>query len=284
MAAIWLNDLDHLSERSQMICSTQPEPHQNVLQETAGENSFTLITGASSGIGRDLAVRLSSRRRLLLHGRDTQKLGVTLARCAHSDRHITWACDLQDIAAVAQSLGALMSENGITVECFVHSAGVLKVLPIRRVNNETFTEIMNVNVISAAEIISLLAKKTVNLQQLQCVLFISSIAANFGAKGFSMYCASKAALDGLMRALCVEMAPAVRVNSILPGAVSTPMTEGLLGEPDVVSQLTRDYPLGLGQTDDIVNAAEFLVSKQARWITGQQLIVDGGRTASISIS
>ena len=86
-----------------------------------------------------------------------------------------------------------------------------------------------------------------------------------------------------MRALCVEMAPVVRVNSILPGAIRTPMTDGLLAEPDVVSKLARDYPLGLGETDDIVSAAEFLVSDQARWITGQQIVIDGGRTANISI-
>jgi NAD(P)-dependent dehydrogenase (short-subunit alcohol dehydrogenase family) len=185
---------------------------------------------------------------------------------------------------LAQSLNALITEKGLAIECFIHSAGVLKVLPIRTVNYKAFGEIMNVNVISAAEIISLLAKKAVNHQQLKCILLISSIAANFGAKGFSMYCASKAALDGLMRALCVEMAPVVRVNSILPGAIRTPMTDGLLAEPDVVSKLARDYPLGLGETDDIVSAAEFLVSEQARWITGQQIVIDGGRTANISIS
>jgi len=268
-----------------VIDNTESEhQQQDGAPAAAGENLYTLITGASSGIGRELALRLSCQRRLILHGRDTQRLVATVARCANSDQHILWAYDLREIAGLGQSLSALMTEKGLAIECFIHSAGVLKVLPIRMVNHKAFGEIMNVNVISAAEIISLLAKKAVNHQQLKCILLISSIASNFGAKGFSMYCASKAALDGLMRALCVEMAPVVRVNSILPGAIRTPMTDGLLAEPDVVGKLARDYPLGLGETDDIVSAAEFLVSEQARWITGQQMVIDGGRTANISIS
>jgi len=268
-----------------VIDDTESEhQQQDGAPAAAGENVYTLITGASSGIGRELALRLSCQRRLILHGRNTQRLSETIASCANSDQHILWAYDLREIAGLAQSLSALMTEKGLAIECFIHSAGVLKVLPIRMVNHKAFGEIMNVNVISAAEIISLLAKKAVNHQLLKCILFVSSIASNFGAKGFSMYCASKAALDGLMRALCVEMAPVVRVNSILPGAIRTPMTDGLLAEPDVVGKLARDYPLGLGETDDIVNAAEFLVSEQARWITGQQIVIDGGRTANISIS
>jgi len=247
------------------------------------ETLYTLITGASSGIGEAIAARLSQERRLILHGRDTGRLQAAQARCAGPERHLLWQYDLRDVAGIAPSLGAFIGERGIGVECVVHSAAVLKILPVRMVDHKALDEVLKVNFISAAEIVSLLVKKRVNQQHLQAVVFISSIASRFGAPGFSMYSASKGALDSFMRTIAVELAPRVRVNSILPGGISTRMTSGLLADPKVAAKFERDYPLGLGNPEDIVNAVEFLTSDRARWITGQELIVDGGRTANISI-
>ena len=243
----------------------------------------TLITGASSGIGQAIAICLSGERRLILHGRDTERLNQTRARCVDPDRHLIWSYELREIAGLARSLGGLIADNGIGIECFVHSAGLLKILPIRTVDHEALAEVMNVNFVSAVEIVSLLVKKRVNRQQLKNVLLISSIISNFGAPGFSMYSASKGALDSFMRGLAVELAPAIRVNSILPGGIRTAMTDSMLADPEVMTKFARDYPLGIGELDDIANAAEFLVSDRSRWITGQQIVIDGGRTVNISI-
>jgi NAD(P)-dependent dehydrogenase (short-subunit alcohol dehydrogenase family) len=244
---------------------------------------YTLITGASSGLGEAIAARLSQERRLILHGRDTARLQAALARCAQPERHLLWLYDLRDVAGIAPGLGALIAGHGIGVECVVHSAGVVKILPVRNVDHKTLDEVLKVNFISAAEIVSLLVKKRVNQQHLQAIVFISSLSSRFGAPGFSMYCASKGALDGFMRALAVELAPRVRVNSILPGLIRTRMTSEMLADPEVAAKLERDYPLGLGNPEDIVNAVEFLTSDRARWITGQEVVVDGGRTVNISI-
>ena len=249
----------------------------------AADDSYVLITGASSGIGQAIAVRLSNESRLVLHGRDPQRLEDTRSRCAHPDRHLIWTYDLRETGGLAQNLCDFIKEKAIGIEGFIHSAGILKILPIRSVDCETLSEIMNVNFVSASAIISHLVKRKVNGQRLRSVLLISSIASKFGAPGFSMYSASKGALDGLMRALAIELAPAVRVNSLLPGGIRTSMTAEMLADPEVQAKFDRDYPLGLGEVDDIVNAAVFLVSEQAKWITGQQIIVDGGRTANISI-
>jgi NAD(P)-dependent dehydrogenase (short-subunit alcohol dehydrogenase family) len=244
---------------------------------------YTLITGASSGLGEAIAARLSQERRLILHGRDTARLQAALARCAQPERHLLWPYDLRDVAGIAPGLGALIAGHGIGVECVVHSAAVLKILPVRTVDHKALDEVLKVNFISAAEIVSLLVKKRVNQQHLRAIVFISSIASRFGAPGFSMYSASKGALDGFMRALAVELAPRVRVNSILPGGIRTRMTSEMLADPEVAAKLERDYPLGLGNPEDIVNAVEFLTSDRARWITGQEVVVDGGRTVNISI-
>lgn len=250
---------------------------------SAAEDSYVLITGASSGIGRAIAIRLSNQSRLVLHGRDVQRLEDTRSQCAQPDRHLIWPYDLRETGGLAENLCDFIREKAAEIESFIHSAGVLKILPIRSVDCQTLGEVMNVNFVSASTIIGQLVKKKVNGQRLRSVLLISSIASNFGAPGFSMYSASKGALDGLMRSLAVELAPAVRINSLLPGGIRTPMTAEMLADPEVKAKFDRDYPLGLGEVDDIVNAAVFLVSEGAKWITGQQFIVDGGRTANISV-
>jgi len=244
---------------------------------------MTLITGASSGIGRALAIRLSATRPLLLHGRNLERLDETLAHCTNPEQHLIWPYDLQEIPALAPSLSAFLTEKGVFIECFIHSAGIVKILPIRNADYQTLGTVMNVNFVSAVEIIALLMKKTVNRKHLTSVLLISSIASKFGAPGFSMYSASKGALDSLMRSLAVELAPRTRVNSILAGGVKTPMGDGLLADPAVLAKFEKDYPLGIGEPDDIVNTAEFLISNAARWITGQALAVDGGRSVNISV-
>jgi NAD(P)-dependent dehydrogenase (short-subunit alcohol dehydrogenase family) len=143
-------------------------------------------------------------------------------------------------------------------------------------------EIMNVNFFSAAEITRLLLKKKINHLQLRNIVFVSSTASKFGAKGLNLYCATKGALDSLMRALAVELAPEIRINSVLPGGVRTSMTESMFADPQLAARLGADYPLGPGNISDIAAAVEFLLSDKARWVTGQQFTVDGGRTVNIS--
>ena len=242
----------------------------------------TLITGASSGIGRATAELLSRGRRLVLHGRDTNRLEETRNRCANPDQHALWPMDLAQPDGIQASLPGFLSTQGLDVQCFVHCAGAMKILPMRQMDLRSARDIMNVNFFSAVEIIRLLLKKDINHRQLRNIVLISSTASNFGARGFHLYCASKGALDSLMRALAVELAPEVRANSVLPGAVRTGMTESMFSDPETAARLGADYPLGIGNPADIAAAVEFLLSDNARWITGQQLVVDGGRTVNIS--
>jgi len=242
----------------------------------------TLVTGASSGIGRAIAQRLSGSRRLILHGRDHARLEETRAACLRPEEHLLWSHDLRLAAEVAPSLTALLAAQGLAVDGFVHCAGTVHVLPARSASLEAVLESLNVNYVAAQQIIATLLKKRANPGQLGSVVVISSVWSQFGARGHSLYCASKAALDGMVRALAVELAPDVRVNSVLPGAVRTPMAEPVLAEPALAERLRQDYPLGIGQPGDIAAAVEFLLSKNASWITGQQFVVDGGRTINLS--
>jgi NAD(P)-dependent dehydrogenase (short-subunit alcohol dehydrogenase family) len=244
--------------------------------------SAILITGASSGIGRQIAVRLSQSRRLILHGRDPERLAETRALCRGPDGHLCWNFDLREVDAVDASLTQLIEEHRVPVAGFVHCAAMLQIQPLRLCERTLAQETMNVNFMSAVAILRLLVRRKLNGKHLRGAVFISSTASQFGARGFGLYCASKGALDSFMRAMAVELAPDVRVNSVLPGAVKTAMTEAMLLDPDLRGRMEDGYPLGLGEPNDIVDAVEFLLSDKARWITGQQMVVDGGRTVNIT--
>jgi NAD(P)-dependent dehydrogenase (short-subunit alcohol dehydrogenase family) len=244
---------------------------------------YTLISGASSGIGRGIAFCLARTRRLILHGRDLPRLEESRQACAQASEHLLWQQDLRDIAEVEPTLTRFLNTHGAGVESFVHCAGMVQVLPARSASLDAVQENLNVNYVAAQQIIATLLKKRVNRAALKHIVLISSIWSAYAARGHSLYCASKAALDGMMRALAVELAPDVRVNSVLPGAVRTPMAEAAMSDPDIKAKLQMDYPLGLGDPKDIAEAVQFLMSDAARWITGQQFFVDGGRTVNMSL-
>lgn len=252
------------------------------MPDQAAPARFLLITGASSGIGREMAVALSGEYRLILNGRDAERLELTRQRCQSPDQHLCWPHDLAEVGQLADALPVFLREHDACVTRFVHCAAMLNVLPLRSITIAHAQDVMNINMFAAMEITRLLMRKNVNHKALQAIVLISSIASQFGAKGFTAYCASKAALDGLMKALAVELGPEVRVNSVLPGGVRTPMTDAMFNDPDTAQRLTRDYPLGVGLPSDITAAVAFLLSDQARWITGHQMVVDGGRSANIS--
>lgn len=246
------------------------------------DNHCTLITGSSSGIGREIAKGLSRDRRLILNGRDEKRLDETRQACSSPEHHLVWPQALDRVADIQQSLNEFLTRHQVRVSNYVHCAGALKVLPLRSIEIDLALEVLHTNFTSAFALMHVLVKKKVNDQKLRSVVFISSIASQFGAKGFSIYAASKGALDALMKSLAVELAPDVRVNSVLPGAIRTEMTRSIFAKPEVEERFRRDYPLGVGEADDIVHIVEFLLSERARWITGQQVIVDGGRTVNIT--
>ena len=97
-----------------------------------------------------------------------------------------------------------------------------------------------------------------------------------------VYGSSKAALDGLMRNLAMELAPTVRINSVLPGGMITEMTRDIFSDEAKKAEFEKNYPLGIGTPAEIAPVVEFLLSDQSRWMTGQQITVDGGRTTDIT--
>lgn len=245
-------------------------------------NEYILVTGASSGIGQRIAIELSKNYNIIINGRNQERIKQTLNECSKHKNHLCWQLDLENVNDIESSLDKFILDNNCSVIGFVHSAGFMKTIPLKMASVELFHNSFNINVISAAIISKVLTKRKINSNSLKSIVIISSNISNFGAKAFSAYAASKAAADGLMRCLAIELAPHVRVNSVLPGGIRTAMTEHMYQDPMLIERMEKTYPLGLGQQIDIYNAVNFLLGNDSRWITGQQLTVDGGRTINIS--
>lgn len=241
-----------------------------------------LITGASSGMGREMAIRFSEKYRVIVNGRNLERLQETFSMCQNPNRQLIWQYDLSNIDGLEESLTSFLKADGITVNYYVHCAGMMKNYPIKMVNVELLQQTFNTNVFSAELITKLLVNKKLNNNSLKSIVYISSNISGFGAKAHSVYGASKGAVDAMMKSLAMELAPNIRVNSVLPGAVKTMLTEHIFEDDDLINRMRETYPLGLGTTSDIYEAVRFLLSEEARWITGQQITVDGGRTVNIT--
>jgi NAD(P)-dependent dehydrogenase (short-subunit alcohol dehydrogenase family) len=239
-----------------------------------------LLTGASSGIGRETAVLLSQLgAELVLAGRSLERLQQTaeeLSGCGHRLE----VFDLADVQTIPAWLKTLSLQAG-AFDGIVHSAGVHSTKPLRVLDAVSFEAVYRINVTAAL----MLAK---GFRQKGCstpgggIVFLSSVAGLVGQPGVAAYAASKAAVLGLTRSLALELArEGIRVNSVAPGMVKTEMTERIFSSltPEQIASIESAHPLGLGQPRDVANAIAFLLSEAARWITGSTLVVDGGYTA-----
>jgi NAD(P)-dependent dehydrogenase (short-subunit alcohol dehydrogenase family) len=243
---------------------------------------YLLITGASSGIGREMAIYLSQNYNLILHGRNLDRLNIVLEKCDPKNNHKIWQQDLNNIYEIEDSLIQFIKNELIEISGFVHCAGYLKMAPLKMSNAQVLSTTLNTNIISASLIVRTLTNIKYNSKILNSVVFISSNLSNRGAKAMSAYGSSKGALDMLMKCLAVELAPKVRVNSILPGAIQTEMTKSIFENKEIFERMKSVYPLGIGESIDVCYMAEFLLSDKAKWITGQQITIDGGRNINIT--
>lgn len=243
---------------------------------------FVLVTGASSGIGQETAISLSAEYNVILGGRNRARLEGTAAACNSAHKALIWEYNLADAEGIEASLRDFIENYNLKINKLVYCAGMMKMLPLKSLSVNDFRQVLEVNTVSAAMLVKFLCGRRYNQSALDNVVFISSNISGRGAKAFSAYGASKSAIDGLMRCLAIELAPSVRVNSVLPGGIKTEMTKAIFENQELVEKMVREYPLGLGTTQNIADAVKFLLSNQSAWITGQTLTVDGGRNINIT--
>lgn len=237
-----------------------------------------LITGASSGIGRQIAITCAQMgAHLVISGRNAERLNATLTQL-DGEGHAQIVADL----SMQEDIDLLTSEAGV-IDGVVHAAGISKLAPFRLISRTQMDEIFSSNVYAPMLLTKgLLAKKHIATNG--SVLFISALASHVGPLASGVYSASKAALLGAMRTLALEVAKqGIRANCIVPGYVRTPMLDNLNqsgGSIDTHAELT---PLGIGEPEDIAYAAVFYLSDASRWVTRNYFVVDGGLTVPMDI-
>jgi NAD(P)-dependent dehydrogenase (short-subunit alcohol dehydrogenase family) len=228
-----------------------------------------LVTGASSGIGRASAIACAEAgAKIVLNGRNEQRL-IEVYDLLKGDGHQIELFDLGDLDQVSK-----LAQNCPLLDGVVHSAGIDGVAPMRQVQAKMLEQVMKVNYTAPFVLTQklLMSKKIRNGGS---ILFMSSIAAKTGKRGVGPYSGSKAALIGSMRPLALEVAKfGIRVNALCPGIVQTPIFDGQ--EQWLTNEVALSYPLGIGQPEDVANAALFFMSQASRKITGTDFSLDGG--------
>jgi NAD(P)-dependent dehydrogenase (short-subunit alcohol dehydrogenase family) len=240
-----------------------------------------LVTGASSGIGRATAVLASKcGAHLIVTARSSERLAQTLADMEGTD-HIARVLALDDLDAMAADIIALAKSHG-PLDGIFHSAGIGLVKPIRLTKQQNVVDVFAASVIGTFAVARAAASKDVIAGGGGSVVVMSSVAAQRGQPGMSVYSASKGAVDAAVRSLAGELAAKnIRVNCIAAGAVATEMHERTVGAmtPDAVADYANKHWLGFGEPQDVAQVAVFLLSAASRWITGATWAVDGGYLA-----
>ena len=243
------------------------------------QNKNILITGASSGIGKECAFRCYEEgAKVHLLGRNERSLKEIYAQLNDNNNSIS-VLDLQDFGRYQNIIENIVTTHG-KIDGFIHSAGYQITLPISAMNYQMYLDIFSVNTISAFEFIRLLSKKNYGNLSCMSIVLIASVMSIIANPALTAYCASKAALVGGAKALALELANnKIKVNCVSPGYLEDTkmMTEldEILSNQEL-DNLKKGYPLGLGSTNDITALCLFLLSDESKWITGQNIIIDGG--------
>ena len=243
--------------------------------------TYTFITGASSGIGRAIAIELSKKYHLILHGRNEQKLEETKHLCG-DEGHVIWTYDLSNVETLQTDFEKFVIDGGYQIDKYVHCAGMVFLTAIKTIDLASYRRVMDTNATSAILLTSSLMKRKVAGLTMKSIVFISSIAATQATRGKSLYGTSKGILNSFARASAVELAPNVRINTVCPAAVRTEMADDVFNDPIAVAAMNHRHPLGTGKPEDVAGVVSFLLSDAARWITGSQVMVDGGASCDLT--
>jgi len=239
------------------------------------ENKTILVTGASSGIGKAIAIECSKMgAQVVITGRNEQRLQETYKQLegtqpAYIVADLTKKEDIETLANQIDSLNGLVNCAGLTIP-----------KPFKFLQEEDIQEVMTVNFNAPLLLTQLLVKKK-KLQKASSIIFISSIS---GTKvsyiGNSIYSASKGAINGICKGLALELASQqIRVNTVIPGMVETNIVSGGEVTQEQMETDKQKYPLKrYGKPEEVAYAVVYLLSDASSWVTGSNLLIDGGYT------
>lgn len=238
------------------------------------EGKTILVTGASSGIGRSVAIECSKMGAcMVITGRNKERLDETFGQL-QGDGHISIVADMthyEDVVRVVDSVPAL---DGVS-----HNAGITKVVMVKHLQFSDLNDIMNTNTLSPILLTQLLVKNR-KINKNSSIVFTSSLSGNYCVHyGESMYAASKGAISGFAKGAALDLSRSrIRVNCVCPGIVRTNIFSGVLTEEELEAK-QQYFPLKrFGEPTDVAYAIIYFLSDAACWITGAELKIDGGYT------
>lgn len=235
-----------------------------------------LVTGASSGIGKAVAIECSKMgAQLIILGRNSTRLKETYSSLEGGTDHQMFLIELTETIEVTNFVSNINFIDGV-----VHCAGILRTLPFKFSTSEGMKQIMDVNYIAPAFLTAELLRKN-KISKKGSIVFLSSISGSYiSAFGNSAYSSTKSAINALAKSVALEVAPKkIRSNSICPGMIETGIfTENIITEEQFKLDLQK-YPLKrYGKPEEVAFAAIYLLSDASSWITGSSFIMDGGFT------
>lgn len=244
------------------------------------EEKNIIVTGASSGIGRQVAISCSRMgANVVLIGRNIERLKETRSQLV-GEGHWVISYDLTDVEHQKGMVADIVAKMGV-IDGLVNCAGISTTLPFKLLSPEKLEEYFKTNVYATVE----LTRQVLNIKNVNkkgaSVIFFASVMGCVGDNAKSLYSMTKGALISGCRSLAVEYAPRkIRLNVVSPGVIETPINKNqpYLADPEKRKHTESLHPLGIGETVDVANACIYLLSDASRWITGQNLIVDGGYT------
>ncbi len=239
---------------------------------------IAIITGGGSGIGLAIATKFTQEGiHTIIVGRDEEKLKTAKEKLGPLAYAIP--CDLSDLSSIPALVKKIIGEFG-QVDILVNNAGINMKKDFTEVSDEDFQKVITTNLCSVFSLSREVVKHMLT-KGAGSILNISSMAAQYGLPKVIAYSASKTAIDGITRAMAVELSPkGIRVNAIAPGFIYSDMTaKALDSDPERKAKVFGRTPMGtMGQAADIGEAAYFLASDAAKYITGVILPVDGGNS------
>ena len=240
------------------------------------DNKNILITGASSGIGRSVAVECSKMgANVIITGRDSERLNETFGLLV-GENHTQVIADL----SIYEEIEHLV-EKCSNLDGFVNNAGIAKIVLVKFITKEYLKDIIETNTIAPILLTQLLVKKG-KMNNASSIVFTSSLSGVFCVHyGESMYAASKGAINGFAKGAALDLsAKKIRVNSVNPSIIQTNIFEsaGVIAK-DQLQEKISEFPLKrLGKPNDVAFAIIYFLSDASSWVTGANLLIDGGYT------
>jgi NAD(P)-dependent dehydrogenase (short-subunit alcohol dehydrogenase family) len=245
------------------------------------ENKTIVISGAASGIARQCAISCSKMgAKLILLDLNEEGLKETMTMVDRQEEHYWVSVNLLEYDKVSEIIKKAVAKVGL-INGLLNCAGISTTNLFKLTKPEELDKFFHVNVYTSYFLTQECTKMGNFSKEGGSIVLFSSVAGSFGEVGKATYGMTKAALLNLAKHLAVELSrKKIRVNSISPGAIETPINMNLphMKDPEKRAALEAQHLLGLGKTDDIANACIYLLSDASRWVTGTNLFVDGGFT------